>query len=178
MFSATGVGAAFGVPLVAVLFAAGGWRLHFYMLGTATLGLWILGWLWLLWRPRQPGQPLAFFSHYREVGAHEMVWYVLAAKALQRMTFFGLFAYLAAHLIQSFHLPAGTTALPLAIAGSGAIVGGWLGGWVADHRCRLAWSALSCVGSGLLAALSFTTRISPWATVALTCGAAALAAHR
>ena len=174
LFSATGIGAAFGVPLVAVLFEAGGWRLPFYVMGTAALGVWILGWVWFPPRPRLPGQPLAFFSHYREVSAHVTVWYVLAANALERMVFFGLFAYLAAHLMQTYHLSAGETALPLAFAGSGAIVGGWLGGRVADHRRRLAWYGLSCVGSGLLAALVFTTRVSPWVTAALACGAAVL----
>jgi len=175
LFSATGVGAAFGVPLVAVLLAAGGWRLPFYVMGTAALAVWSFGWVWLPWGPQPPGQPVAFWAHYREVGAHETVWYVLAANALQRLVFFGMFAYLAAHLIQSYDLPAGDTALPLVIAGSGAIVGGWLGGRVADHRQRLAWYALSCVGSGVLAALAFTTRVSPWATAVLACGAAALA---
>lgn len=52
---------------------------------------------------------------------------------------------------------------------------GVLGGWVADHRRRLALFAISCVGSGALAALVFTTRMSPWATVALAFGAASLA---
>jgi predicted MFS family arabinose efflux permease len=174
VFSTTGVGAAFGVPLVALLLAAGGWRLPFYVMGLATLGVWSLGWRWLPGHPRPSGQSLAFFAHYREVGTHETVWYVLAANALQRMVFFGLFAYLAAHLIQSYHLPVGDTALPLAVAVSGAIVGGWLGGRVADHRHRLVWYALSCVGSGLLAALVFTTPVSPWVTAGLACGAAVL----
>lgn len=174
LFSATGVGAAFGVPLVAVLFAAGGWRLPFYVIGAAALCVWILGWVWLPRSPRQTGQPLAFFSHYREVGGHGTVWYVLAANALERIVFFGMFAYLAAHLIETHRVPAGATALPLAVAGSGAIVGGWLGGRVADHRYRLAWYALSCVGSGLLAALVFTADVSPWAIAALACGVAAL----
>ena len=174
VFSASGVGAAFGVPLVAVLLAVGGWRLPFSVMGTAALGVWFLGGVWLPRSPRPPGQPLAFFAHYREVGAHGTVWYVLVANALERIVFFGMFAYLAAHLIQSYHLPAGATALPLAIAGSGAIVGGWLGGRVADHRYRLVWYALSCVGSGLLAALVFTARVSPWAIAVLACGAAAL----
>ncbi len=93
----TGVGAALGVRLVAVLLGAGGWSLPFYVMGAASLGVWILCWVWLPRRPRQPGQPLAFFSHYREVGAHVTVWYVLAANALQRMIFFGMFGYLAAH---------------------------------------------------------------------------------
>ena len=137
LFSATGVSAAFGVPLVAILFEAGGWRLPFYVMGTASLGVWILCWVWLPRSPRQPGQPLAFFSHYREVGAHVTVWYVLAANALQRIVFFGMFTYLAAHLIQSYHMQAGDTALPLAFAGSGAIVGGFLGGQLADHCHRV-----------------------------------------
>jgi predicted MFS family arabinose efflux permease len=50
------------------------------------------------------------------------------------------------------------TVLPLAVAGSGVIVGGFLGGRVADHRSRLAWFAMACVGSGVLAALVFTVR--------------------
>jgi predicted MFS family arabinose efflux permease len=178
LFSATGAGAAFGVPLVAILFEAGGWRCPFYVMGTTTLGVWLLGWRWLSGYPRPPGQALAFFSHYREVGAHATVWYVLAANALQRMAFFCLFAYLAAHLMQSAQVAAGATALPLAIAGSGAIVGGWLGGKVANHRRRLVWYARSCVGSGLLIALVFTPPVSPWATAVLAAGAAAITAHR
>ena len=100
--------------------------------------------------------------------------YVLTANTLQRLIFFGMFAYLAAYLIESYHMLAGDTAPPRALAGSGAIVGGGLGGWVTGQRRRLALVALSCVGSGLLAALVFSTPISPWATATLACGAAAL----
>jgi predicted MFS family arabinose efflux permease len=174
VFSASGVGAAFGMPLVALLVAAGGWRLPFAVMSLMALGLWSLGWRWLPWHPRPPGQPVAFFAHYREVGTHGTVWYVLGANALQRMVFFGMFAYLAAYLIQRYHLSTGDTALPLTVAGSGAIVGGWLGGRVADHRHRLAWYALSCAGSGLFAALVFTTQVSPWVTAVLACSATAL----
>jgi hypothetical protein len=45
-------------------------------------------------------------------------WYVLAAAALQQMVFFGMFVYLAAYLIETYRMPAGDTALPLALAGS------------------------------------------------------------
>ena len=124
-------------------------------------------------RPQQPGQALAFFAHYREVGAEVMFWYVLAVNALQQMVFVGMFSYLAAHLMQTYHLLAGDTALPLALAGSGVIVGGFLGGRAADHPRRVAWFALSCLGGGLLAALVFVTYVSPWTTVALACGAGA-----
>jgi predicted MFS family arabinose efflux permease len=57
----------------------------------------------------------------------------------------------------------------------GVMVGSILGGRVADHPRRVAWFARSCWGSGLLAVLVFTAQVSPWVTVALACGAAALA---
>lgn len=132
LLTANGVGVALGVPLVAWLLGIGGWRLPFYVLGTAALGIWVVVWVWC---PRSPGQPslcLAFFSHYREVGAHVTFWYVLAANALQQMVFFGLFAYLAAYLIQTYHMPAGDTALPLALAGGGAL--SWQASWGGGSR--------------------------------------------
>lgn len=175
LISAAGVSAAFGVPLVAFLLDAGGWRLPFYVVGAGSLGVWMLLWVWFPRRPRQPSQALAFFAHYREVSADVMFWYVLAANALQQMVFFGMFGYLAAYLMQTYRMPAGATAFPLALAGAGVIVGALLGGRIADHRRRLAWFTMACGGSGLLAALVFMAQVSPWATVALACGAAGLA---
>jgi len=175
LLSATGVSAAVGVPLVAFLLGAGGWRLPFAVMGTASLVIWILVWCWFPRSQQQLGQALAFFSHYREVGSHVMFWYVLAANVCQQMVFFGMFGYLAAYLMQTYHLPTAATAIPLALAGMGVMVGSFLGGRVADHHRRVALFALSCWGSGLLAVLVFTAQVSPWVTVALAFGAAALA---
>jgi predicted MFS family arabinose efflux permease len=175
LISAGGLSAVAGVPLVVALLAVGGWPLPFLVLGTAALSVGLLCWVWLPQRPRQPGHALAFFAHYREVGTQGMFWWVLVANALEQMAFFGLLSYLAAHLMQSYHLPAGDTALPLALVGGGVIVGGFLGGRVADHRCRLRFCALSCVGSGLPAAVVFMAAVSSWTIVALACGAACLA---
>lgn len=174
LVSATGISAAVGVPFVAFLFGAGGWRLPFAVVGTASLVIWVFLWFWFP-RSQQLGQALAFFSHYREVSSHVMFWYVLGANMFQQMVFFGMFAYLATYLMQTYHLPTPATALPLALAGVGVIVGGFLGGRVADHPRRVALFALSCWGSGLLAALVFTAQVSPWVTVALAFGVAALA---
>jgi predicted MFS family arabinose efflux permease len=175
LMSATGVSAAAGVSLVAVLLGAGGWRLPFAAMGTASLVIWILVWGWFPRRQQQFGQALACFSYYREVGSQVMVWSVLTINVCQQMVFFGMFGYLAAYLLQTYQLPTAATALPLALAGMGVMVGSILGGRVADNPRRVAWLALSCWGSGLLAALVFMAPVSPWVTVALACGAAALA---
>jgi DHA1 family inner membrane transport protein len=172
--SASGLSAALGVPLVAGFLEAGGWRLPFGVVGTMALVVWLLCWVWCPRTPRTPDQPLAFFAHYREVGSDGTVWSVLAANALQQMVVFGVFGYLAAHLMHTARMTAGDTVLPLALAGGGLIAGGYLGGRVAASRRRLAWFALACLGSGLLAALVFTARVSPWAAAALACGAAGL----
>jgi predicted MFS family arabinose efflux permease len=172
--SASGLGAALGVPLVAGLLGVGGWRLPFVVVGAATLGVWLLLWVWCPRSPLPPDQTLAFFSHYREVGSDGTVWSLLAANALEQMVLFGVFGYLAAHLMHTAQLNAEDTVLPLALAGCGLIAGGGLGGRIASHRRRFAWFAGACLGSGLLAALLFTVQTSPWATVGLACGAAGL----
>lgn len=175
LISANGASAALGVPIVALLLDLGGWRMPFYVTGTLLLILWALLWVCCPRRQRQPNRSLAFFSHYKEVGSTAVFWYVLAANSLQRMVFFGVFGYLAANLILTFNMKAGETALPLALAGVGAIAGGFIGGRIADHRRRLALFAISCLGSGLLATLVFTAHVSPWVTVVLAFGAAGLA---
>jgi DHA1 family inner membrane transport protein len=132
-------------------------------------------WVWCPRSPQPSSQTLTFFAHYREASADVMFWYALAANALQQMVYAGMVGYLAAYLMQTYSLPARATAFPLFVAGVGVIVGGFLGGRVADHRRRLAWFAMSCWGSGILAALVFMAQTSPWSTVALACGATALA---
>jgi predicted MFS family arabinose efflux permease len=57
--SASGVGVALGVPLVAGLLGAGGWKLPFAVVGAASMGIWLLLWVWCPRRPQQPSQALA-----------------------------------------------------------------------------------------------------------------------
>ena len=162
-------------PPPALISPAGGWRLPFVVVGAVLLGVWLLVWVWCPRQQGSPGQSLAFAAHFREVSAHWTVWSMLAANALQQMVLFGPFSYLAAHLMHTAQMTAGDTVLPLALAGGGHIAGSILGGRVADHRHRLTWFGLACPGSGVLAAVAFTVRGSPWAIAALAGGAAGLA---
>src|SRR5215471_579790 len=169
--AASGLGAAFGIPMVALLTDVGGWRLPFYALGTLLLSLWVLLWVWF---PRsQRGQPLPFVAHLRAVGGKAVFWYVLTSNCLQVMAFMGMSSYLAAYLIQSYHMTAGETALPLTLAGFGVVAGSLLGGQVASQPHRLAVVAGCFAAGGLVAALVFTVPLSPWLTVGLAFGVAA-----
>lgn len=173
IISATGISAV-GVGLVAFLLDVGGWRLPFYVVGGVALALWALLWVWFPQTQRQTSPSLSFFSRYREVGSSATVWYVLAANALLQMAYLGVFSYLAANLIQTYGMTAGETVLPLALAGLGVFAGGFIGGRIADYRHRLALLAIAALFGGPLAVLVFIGSVSPWLTVALAFGVAAI----
>ena len=70
IMTASGISAAIGVAMVALLLDVGGWRLPFLVFGGMTFDLWALLRVWFPQSQKQPGQSLSFFSHYREVGSN------------------------------------------------------------------------------------------------------------
>jgi len=175
LVSATGISAALGVAMVAFLLSAGGWRIPFYAIGAISLVVWALLWVWFPQSRRQQGRSLSFISHFREVGSNATIWYLLGANGLLQMAFIGVFSYLAANLIQTYGLTAGETVLPLALAGLGVIVGGFIGGRIAGHHRRLAFLAIASLICGLLAVLVFSVQVSPWLTVVMAFGVGSMA---
>ncbi len=173
LLSATGVGTALGIPGVALLADAGGWQLPFYVIGALLLILWGLLWVWLPRSQLQKGEAIGFLACFRQVGAIRPFWYVLGANLLMVTAFSGVFTYLAAYLIQTYSMHEGEVALPLTLAGLGVIIGSLVGGRVAGFNRRLLLVSVSFMFGGLVAALVFDTRVSPWLTVALASGVAA-----
>ena len=172
--SATGLGIALGIPLVALLTQLGGWRLPFYVIGLLLGLLWSLVWVWCP-QPQPPAGPaVPFLAHFRSVGGNAVLWGVLVTNSLRVMVFVGLSSYLATYLMRTYRLSAGDTALPLTVAGLGSIAGSLVGGRVATQASRLPVAAMACIGGGLGAGLVFTLVLSPWTTVILACGAASL----
>jgi DHA1 family inner membrane transport protein len=166
LFSASWLGAVIGVPLVGLLADVGGWRFPFYVLA-GLIGL-VWGCLWL-WFPRHqlPATPrLDFAGRFQELSRTPGVWAVLVTNVLQQMTFFAMFTYLAAYLVQAYRMPTGETALALALVGGGAMAGSLLGGRIAGHPRRLRVLAVSLLGSGMIAGVSFIVSTSAWIIVA------------
>jgi predicted MFS family arabinose efflux permease len=165
VISATGLGMAFGIPLVALLTDVGGWRFPFYALGLLLLLLWGLLWKGLPRAQSATGNMATFVSHLKAVSSQRGFWYILIANGLQTMAYIGMSGYLAAYLIQSYHMDAGDTALPLSLAGLGVIAGSLVGGRVADRGDRASVLTYTFLGGGVAAALAFTIPFSPWLTV-------------
>ena len=167
VISATGLGMAFGIPLVALLADIGGWRFPFYVLGLLLVIL-----LGLLWQglPRAQSEraaPAAFVLHLKAVSAQRVFWYILLANGLQTMAYIGMSGYLAAYLSKTYNLDVGDTALPLSLIGLGVIVGSLVGGRVANRRDRARVLAYAFLGGGTAVALVFTMSLSPWLAVVL-----------
>jgi MFS transporter, DHA1 family, inner membrane transport protein len=174
LVSASGLGTAVGIPLVALLVELGGWRLPFVVLGVLVGIVWGLVWVWCPTSTRPPGTVVSVGTHMWTVGGTAAVWWVLAANGLQVMAFMGMSSYLAPYLMRTYQLSAGDTTLPLLVAGLGVLAGGLLGGRVAGQSYRLDAVAGAFVGGGLGAVLVFTMALSPWATVGVAFGVASL----
>jgi DHA1 family inner membrane transport protein len=166
-------GLAIGTPLVAFLSEIGGWRLPFYIVGALLVAVWGLQWYWFPQRP-QTAQAFSFFAHFKEVGRSAGLWYVLVANVFYQTAALGIFVYVVAFLIRTYGMKQGDTALPLAIVGTGAMLGSLLGGYVAGGAQRLTWAALALLFGGACVSVALTVSLSPWTAIILCCASALL----
>ena len=154
-----------GVPLVALMTSAGGWRVPFFVIGCLLFVCAVLHWLWYPKIERAGSRTFSFLSRYKQMARISLFRTALAANLLQRMAFYATFSYLAAYLISEHGFSVGATAIPLAIAGVGVVVGSIMAGSVANMRRRAQMVAGSAVVGGLAAWLLFSFDVTAWATV-------------
>lgn len=174
LISASLLGPMLGLPLVALMGDLAGWRLPFGVVGGLCLVLWGLQWAWFPRRPHPVGQTFTFLARYKAVSRSPGIWYVLGAAALYNTATAGLFTYLAAFLIRTYGMQTGATALPLAVAGTGAVLGSLLGGAVAGQAWRIPCVTLTLLVGGVLTELAFAVGASPWLTMLLAGAGAGL----
>ena len=79
---------------------------------------------------------------------------MLLANILFRTASFAVFTYFVAFLVQSYGLTQSETAVPLGCVGLGAMLGSFLGGWVARLGRRLYWAAAGLAAGGLCLGLA------------------------
>jgi MFS transporter, DHA1 family, inner membrane transport protein len=174
VISASFLGPVLAIPLIALLADLGGWRTPFGVMGGLCLILWGVQWLWLPQQRHAAGQAVAFLARFAALSRRAGIWHVLVANALYQMAAFALFTYLAAFLMRSYGMRGRDTALPLAAAFFGAMLGSLLGGTVAGRTWRIGGVALALLVGGIFAGLMFLVAVSPWLTVLLATAGAIL----
>jgi len=167
LLSASFLGPVLAIPLIALLGDVGGWRLPFGVVGGLGMVLWGCQWVWWPRQARATGQPVAFLTRFLAVSRSPGIWHVLGANALYQTAAIGFFTYLAAFLIRTYGMRTGDTALPLALALLGAMVGSLLGGVVAGRAWRIVGVALTLLIGGVLVGVAFVVGVSLWLTVLL-----------
>ena len=167
LFGSGWLGAVLGVPAVGLLATIGGWRLPLYALVVLILVVWGLLWVWFPPTPYRSKPSIDFLARFSELSREAGLWPVLMTNILQQIAFFALFTYLAAYLVQTYRMPAGTIALVLALVGLGAMLGSVIGGRLAGYPQRLPLIAMSLLGGGLLGGVALSIEASVWATVGL-----------
>ena len=167
----TSLSSVIGVPLVAVVADAGGWRVPFLVIGSMLAACAVLNWFWF---PRGAAvreggglRSFSFFSRYKALLAIPMFRALLVANFAQRTAYMALFSYLATYLIDSYDTSIGAVALPLAFVGIGTVVGSYAGGIVANRHDRMPLIAMSAIAGGVAASLLFALDLPLWLAVAI-----------
>ena len=166
--------AVIGVPVVAVLASVGDWRLPFIVVGALLVATFAFSWLWYPMSPAAGPRSFSYFSRFKELGSISMFRLGMLANFSQRIAFYAVIGYIAAYLIDTYGLNVGETALPMAVVGSGAVVGSLWAGVIASNRNRLNIVAGVAVAGGAAAIILFAIDPSIWATVAIAFGAVCL----
>ena len=163
-----------GVPLVAVLADAGGWRIPFLAVGSLLAACTLLNWFWFPKSDSAGLRSFSFFSRYRTLLAIPVFRAALAVNFSQRMAYIALFSYLAAYLINTYSMSVGAVALPLAFVGIGTVIGSYIGGPIANRKNRMILVATSSLAGGVAALLLFLMEVPVWAAVAVATGSVLL----
>lgn len=161
----TSLSSVIGVPLVAVIAGAGGWRVSFFVIGCLLLTCAVFQWFWFPKSQKSATRSFSFLSRYKQMASIGLFRTALVANLLQRMAFYATVSYLAAYLISEHGMSIGETAIPLAIAGIGVVIGSTMAGSVAALHRRAQVVAACAVTGGLASLFMFSVDLSPWGTV-------------
>lgn len=161
----TSLSSVIGVPVVALVAGVGGWRVPFLVIGSILLVCAVLQWFWFPKSQTAEARTFSFMSRYKQMASIGLFRTTLLANLLQRMAFYATISYLAAYLINSHGMSIGETAIPLAIAGIGVVIGSTAAGSVSALTRRSQVVSTCALIGGLASLLMFSVDLSAWGTV-------------
>ncbi len=169
-------GAAFAVaaPIAAVLADWRGWQFAFLAAGVFVAVGFLASIIWYPLDRTDRVRNLAFFSRYLALLSVRYFRVAVAVGVTQRTAFWGVSAYLAAYLIETFGVSEAFVALPMGIYGAGQVIGSYAAAYVANRKERALLMAVTSVAGGVFAMLCFSFDLGLWTTVAVATAATTL----
>ena len=164
-----------GVPVLAAIGAAAGWRVAFVVAGLAAVAVWTLALLWLPHDRHRATEPLglyAILAPYRPLLRSGTMRRLYGATILGAVCWFGLLTYLGAFLAEVLGMGTGHVGLVYMVAGSGYFLGSLA---VGGPLARIPARTLVVAGYGataLLMALAFSARLGATGSAVFITGAA------
>ena len=158
---------AISIPLIALLAEWWGWRFAFVVAGLFLAAAWILNWVLYPRDNRERARDLVFFARYWSLLSLNYFRVALVVNVAQRIAYWSLLSFFAAHLIQTYGVSVGFAALPLMIAALGQVAGSYTAGVLATRRYRVALVALTSAAGGTCGFVFFAFDLGLWPAVAV-----------
>lgn len=167
-----------GVPVLAAIASAYGWRIAFVVAGIVAIAVVLPARKWLPHPPRLPAGSLTLSEMVAPYGLllrDRTMGTLYAATLLGAMVWFGLITYLGAFLAETLGLNAGQVGLVYMVAGAGSMVGSLAAGSLLNGVPGRLLMVIGFLGIALCLGLALSSQFSPELTIALLTAAAALA---
>ena len=103
-----------------------------------------------------------FFARYRSLLSLNYFRLAVTVNGAQRMAYWSLVGFFAAHLIQAYDLSVGFVALPLVIVAIGQVIGSYVSGLLATKSYRVALIAVSSSVGGVCGLVFFAFDFGLW----------------
>ena len=160
-------GLSVGVPLLALLAQWMGWQAAVVAAGLMLALAAVMNWMWF---PADIGarvRDFSFVARYKELLSLGFFRAAVFVMVTQRIAYWTMVSFLAAFLIQTYGLSVGATAIPLACAAAGQVVGSYSAGMIATTKHRASLVAATTLVGGLCGLIFFSVPIGYWAAVVL-----------
>ena len=155
------------IPLVALFADWWGWRFTFTLTGFLLTAAILLCWVWYPRDSRDRVRNLVFFARYWSLLSINFFRVAVTLLLAQRLAYWGVVSFLAAHLIQAYDLSLDFVAIPLLISAIGQVVGTYAAGFVAAKNYRVGLIVVTTAAGGVCCFLFFAVDFGLWPAVAL-----------
>lgn len=156
---------AISIPLVALFADWWGWRSAFVISGFFLAAIWLLNWVVYPRDNRERARDLVFFARYWSLLSLNYFKMSVTVNTAQRMAYWSLLSFFAAHLIQTYDVSVGFVALPLVISALGQVLGSYTAGVLATRSYRVLLVATTSAAGGVCALVFFAFDIGLWPAV-------------